>query len=65
MKGIKNMKLKIVDKAKYQLLERIAERTDNYISQIKTDIKKIDSLNTKIEELETLVKNITILFQEK
>ena len=65
MKGIKNMKLKIVDKAKYQLLERIAERTDNYISQIKTDIKKIDSLNTKIEELEKLVKNITILFQEK
>ena len=59
------MKLKIVDKAKYQLLERIAERTDNYISQIKTDIKKIDSLNTKIEELEKLVKNITILFQEK
>ena len=59
------MKLKIVDKARYQLLEKIAERTDNYISQIKTDIKKIDSLNNKIEELEDLVKNITILFQEK
>ncbi|MCI6265840.1 MAG: hypothetical protein MR598_03210 [Erysipelotrichaceae bacterium] len=59
------MKLKIVDKAKYELLEKIAERTDNYISQIKTDIKKIDSLNNKIEELEDLVKNITILFQEK
>ncbi len=65
MKGIANMKLKIVDKAKYELLEKIAERTDNYISQIKTDIKKIDSLNNKIEELEDLVKNITILFQEK
>ena len=59
------MKLKIVDKARYQLLEKIAERTDNYISQIKTDIQKIDSLNNKIEELEVLVKNITILFQEK
>lgn len=59
------MKLKIVDKARYELLEKIAERTDNYISQIKTDIKKIDSLNNKIEELEDLVKNITILFQEK
>lgn len=65
MKGIANMKLKIVDKARYELLEKIAERTDNYISQIKTDIKKIDSLNNKIEELEDLVKNITILFQEK
>ena len=59
------MKIKIVDKARYQLLEKIAERTDNYISQIKTDIQKIDSLNNKIEELEVLVKNITILFQEK
>lgn len=59
------MKLKIVDKARYELLEKIAERTDNYIIQIKTDIKKIDSLNNKIEELEDLVKNITILFQEK
>ena len=59
------MKFKIVDKARYELLERIAERTDNYITQIKNDIKKIDSLNTKIEELEFLVKDITILFQEK
>lgn len=59
------MKFKIVDKARYELLERIAERTDKYIAQIKTDIKKIDSLNNKIEELEVLVKNITILFQEK
>lgn len=59
------MKLKIVDKARYQLLEKIAERTDNYISQIRSDIKKIDSLNIKIEELEILVKDITILFQEK
>lgn len=59
------MRFKIVDKARYELLEKIAERTDNYISQIKTDIKKIDSLNNKIEELEDLVKNITILFQEK
>lgn len=59
------MKLKIVDKARYELLEKIADRTDNYIIQIKTDIKKIDSLNNKIEELEDLVKNITILFQEK
>ena len=59
------MKFKIVDKARYELLERIAERTDNYITQIKNDIKKIDSLNAKIEELEFLVKDITILFQEK
>lgn len=59
------MKLKIVDKARYELLEKIAERTDNYISQIRTDIKKIDSLNSEIEELKELVKNITILFQEK
>lgn len=59
------MKLKIVDKARYQLLEKIAERTDNYIIQIRSDIKKIDSLNKKIEELEVLVKNITILFQKK
>lgn len=59
------MKLKIVDKARYGLLEKIAERTDNYISQIRTDIKKIDSLNSEIEELKELVKNITILFQEK
>ncbi|MGM9879464.1 MAG: hypothetical protein ACI31R_05535 [Bacilli bacterium] len=59
------MKLKIVDKARYNLLERIAERTDNYLNQIKNDFEKIDSLNNKIEELEDLVKNITILFQEK
>lgn len=65
MKGIANMKLKIVDKARYQLLEKIAERTDNYLNQIKNDFEKIDSLNNKIEELEDLVKNITILFQEK
>lgn len=65
MKGIANMKLKIVDKARYNLLERIAERTDNYLNQIKNDFEKIDSLNNKIEELEDLVKNITILFQEK
>lgn len=65
MKGIANMKLKIVDKARYNLLEKIAERTDNYLNQIKNDFEKIDSLNNKIEELEDLVKNITILFQEK
>lgn len=59
------MKLKIVDKAKYELLERIAERTDNYLNQIKNDFEKIDSLNNKIEELENTIKIIINLFQEK
>lgn len=65
MKGIANMKLKIVDKARYNLLERIAERTDNYLNQIKNDFEKIDSLNNKIEELENTIKIIINLFQEK
>lgn len=59
------MKLKIVDKARYNLLERIAERTDNYLNQIKNDFEKIDSLNNKIEELENTIKIIINLFQEK
>lgn len=65
MKGIANMKLKIVDKARYNLLERIVERTDNYLNQIKNDFEKIDSLNNKIEELENTIKIIINLFQEK
>lgn len=65
MKGIANMKLKIVDKARYNLLERISERTDNYLNQIKNDFEKIDSLNNKIEELENTIKIIINLFQEK
>ena len=65
MKGIANMKLKIVDKARYNLLEKIAERTDNYLNQIKNDFEKIDSLNNKIEELENTIKIIINLFQEK
>lgn len=65
MKGIANMKLKIVDKARYNLLERIAERTDNYLNQIKNDFEKIDSLNNKIEELENTIKIIINLFKEK
>lgn len=56
---------KIVNKARYNLLERIAERTDNYLNQIKNDFEKIDSLNNKIEELENTIKIIINLFQEK
>lgn len=65
MKGIIKMRLKIVDKTRYNLLEKIADRTDNYLNQIKGDFKKIDDLKSKIEELENEMKNITNLFQEK
>lgn len=65
MKGIIKMMLKIVDKTRYNLLEKIADRTDNYLNQIKDDFKKIDDLKSKIEELENEMKNITNLFQEK
>lgn len=43
------MRFKIVDKVKYELMEKIVERQDNYIEQIKKATKEIDSLKSLLE----------------
>lgn len=43
------MRFKIVDKVKYELMEKIVERQDNYIEQIKKANKEIDSLKYLLE----------------
>lgn len=51
------MRFKIVDKVKYELMEKIVERQDNYIEQIKKANKEIDSLKSLLE-----IKNKSIHF---
>ena len=43
------MRFKIVDKVKYELMEKIVERQDNYIKQIKKANKEIDNLKSLLE----------------
>lgn len=43
------MRFKIVDKVKYELMEKIVERQDNYIEQIKKANKEIDSLKSLLK----------------
>lgn len=43
------MRFKIVDKVKYELMEKIVERQDNYIEQIKKANKEIDNLKSLLE----------------
>ena len=59
MKGFIKMRLKIVDKTRYNLLEKIADRTDNYLNQIKDDFKKIDDLKLISTDLKQMEKFIT------
>lgn len=42
---------KIVNKARYELLEKMVERQDNYIENIKLNNKKIDELKEKINKI--------------
>lgn len=46
------MKFKIVNRTRYELLEKIKDRTDNYIEQIKLMHQKIDNIERQFEELE-------------
>lgn len=59
------MKYKIVEKARYELLERIAERTDNYISQIKIVNSSLEIQKTKMNQLELLFYEVMAAFKEK
>ena len=43
------MRFKIVDKVKYELMEKIVERQENYIEQIKKANKEIDNLKSLLE----------------
>lgn len=42
---------KIVNKARYELLEKMVERQDNYIENIKLNNKKIDELKEKTNKI--------------
>lgn len=60
------MRLKIVDKERYELLEKMVQRQDNYIEQIKIRNKELEELainNSKlsnlIEEKDLIIKKIT------
>lgn len=59
------MRFKIVDKAKYELLEKIAKRTDNYISQIKIVNASLKIQKDKMNHLEDMVYEIANAFKEK
>lgn len=59
------MRFKIVDKTKYELLQKIAERTDNYIGQIKIVNASLKIQKDKTSQLESLVHEITNAFKEK
>ena len=53
------MRFKIVDKVKYELMEKIVERQENYIEQIKKANKEIDNLKSL---LETKNKSLHLLY---
>lgn len=59
------MRFKIVDKTKYELLQKIAERTDNYIGQIKIVNASLKIQKDKTSQLEILVYEIVNAFKEK
>lgn len=59
------MRFKIVDKTKYELLQKIAERTDNYIGQIKIVNASLKIQKDKTSQLEVLVHEIANAFKEK
>lgn len=55
------MKFKIVDKTKYELLEKMAQRIDNYIMEIKILGKKVEENN---DRQASILKEIDIIKEE-
>ena len=49
--NMKKYRLKIVDVNRIDFLEKLSERTENYIQQIMLQIKKIQEKDNKIDEL--------------
>lgn len=58
------MRLKIVDKERYELLEKMVQRQDNYIEQIKIRNKELEELAINNSKLSNLIEEKDLIIKK-